>query len=120
MGCFVRLTPFDGQIEIEGIDISTIGLDDLRQRVAVVPQDPVLFGQETVRNNLDPFNEHTDEELINALLRVKLDVAPSSQADVEGYGASGTSSSISLDTQVSAGGANFSAGQAQLLCLARA
>ncbi|CEH14116.1 Multidrug resistance-associated protein/mitoxantrone resistance protein, ABC superfamily [Ceraceosorus bombacis] len=120
MGCFLRMTPFEGQIAIEGLNISSIGLDDLRQRIAVVPQDPVLFGQETVRSNLDPFNEHTDAEMIHALVRVKLDVISKSPTGTDGYGSTLTSNSISLDTPVSAGGANFSAGQAQLLCLARA
>ncbi|KAJ1931839.1 ATP-binding cassette glutathione S-conjugate transporter ycf1, partial [Kickxella alabastrina] len=53
--------PVDSQIIIDGIDISNIGLQDLRSRISIISQDPVLF-EETIRDNLDPANEYTDGE----------------------------------------------------------
>jgi ABC-type multidrug transport system fused ATPase/permease subunit len=49
----------NGHIEVDGININELGLEDLRSRLAVIPQDPVLYSG-TVRSNLDPFNTHTD------------------------------------------------------------
>ena len=66
---FIRASK--GTITIDGLDISKINLHDLRSRMAIIPQDPVLFSG-TVRSNLDAFNEHTDEELREALERVHL------------------------------------------------
>ncbi|EIW69963.1 hypothetical protein TREMEDRAFT_38635 [Tremella mesenterica DSM 1558] len=63
--------PHSGRIILDGIDITSIGVDDLRSRITYIPQDAVLFSG-TVRDNLDPFNEHTDEELQDALRRVNV------------------------------------------------
>lgn len=110
-----------GSISIDGVDISTIGLHDLRSRLAIIPQDPVLFSG-TLRSNLDAFDDHTDTELYDALERVQL-----IQSSTAG---SGSTSPATLDTnvnmfkslssQISEGGLNLSQGQRQLLCLARA
>lgn len=97
-----RLAPIDGSIIIDSTDTKTIGLTDLRSCISIIPQEPVLFSA-TLRHNLDPFKKCTDAELWQALQQVELKDA------VE-----------SLDHVVSEGGSNFSAGQRQLVCLARA
>ncbi|GME61850.1 ATP-dependent bile acid permease [Neofusicoccum parvum] len=121
-----------GSIYIDGLDIGTIKLHDLRSRLAIIPQDPVLFSG-TVRSNIDPFGEHDDQELREALERVHL-VAPSSRPSTsssssssENLGeiadpppATNANPFSSLNTTISEGGANLSQGQRQLLCLARA
>lgn len=94
----------EGQIVVDGIDVSTIGLHDLRSRITIIPQDPVLF-QGTLRYNLDPTGSHSSEDLWAALERAHLKDA----FDEEG-----------LEFQVIEGGLNLSVGQRQLVCLARA
>jgi ABC-type multidrug transport system fused ATPase/permease subunit len=101
-----------GHITIDGIDISTIGLYDLRSRLAIIPQDPTLF-HGTVRSNLDPFDEHTDLELWSALRQADLVAADASLNDKE-------PGRIHLDLVVEEDGLNFSLGQRQLMALARA
>ncbi|KAF8977551.1 hypothetical protein BGZ46_007309 [Entomortierella lignicola] len=95
-----------GSIEIDGVDISTLGLKDLRQHLAIIPQDPTLFAG-TIRTNLDPFEEHTDNDLWEALERAHL---KAHIAALEG----------GLSFEVSQNGENFSVGQRSLICLARA
>ena len=101
-----RLAEPHGSITIDGIDTKTIGLHDVRKRMSIIPQDPVLFGG-SVRYNLDPFDEYTDTELWEALEQVQL---KSAVQQLEGQ----------LEGEVSEGGSNFSVGQRQLVCLARA
>ncbi|OBT52767.1 hypothetical protein VE04_05838 [Pseudogymnoascus sp. 24MN13] len=101
-----------GSITIDGINISTIGLHDLRSRLAIIPQDPTLF-KGTIRSNLDPFNEHTDLELWSALRQSDL-VSADASLDDKAPGR------IHLDGVVEEEGLNFSLGQRQLMALARA
>jgi ABC-type multidrug transport system fused ATPase/permease subunit len=118
----------EGSITIDGLDISKLKLQALRSRLAIIPQDPVLFSG-TVRSNLDAFNEHTDAELREALQRVHLISAPTSR-DEQTSGAESspptstenqnTNPFASLTSPITEGGLNLSQGQRQLLCLARA
>ncbi|XP_056226970.1 ATP-binding cassette sub-family C member 4-like [Seriola aureovittata] len=101
-----RLSEPQGKIYVDGILTSEIGLHDLRQRMSIIPQDPVLFTG-SMRKNLDPFNQHKDEELWNALQEVQL---KSVVEELPGK----------LETVLAESGSNFSVGQRQLVCLARA
>ncbi|KAG9032385.1 hypothetical protein FRB95_001506 [Tulasnella sp. JGI-2019a] len=104
-------------IVLDGVDVSTIGLDDLRGNITIVSQDVALFSG-TVRSNLDPFNEHTDAECWDVLARCHL-VQPVSGGDESDE--PGRKAAISgLSQAVSASGSSFSAGERQLLALARA
>jgi ABC-type multidrug transport system fused ATPase/permease subunit len=114
-----------GAIYIDGIDISKIKLADLRARLAIIPQDPVLFSG-TIRSNLDPFDERTDYELNEALRRVHLidstaatPITPSSSSTPI-PGNANTNIFRSLSSPIAESGQNLSQGQRQLLCLARA
>ncbi|KAF9566632.1 hypothetical protein EC968_003681 [Mortierella alpina] len=106
MALFRLVEPSQGTMEIDGVDICKIGLFDLRTRLAIIPQDPVLFSG-TIRSNLDPFEKCTDQELWEVLER----------SDLKNYV---TSCEGGLDSQVTEFGENLSVGQRQLLCLARA
>lgn len=143
LALFRFLEAQSGSITIDGVDISKIKLHDLRSRLAIIPQDPVLFSG-TVRSNLDPFEQHSDAELRDALARVHLlDPAiysaqpsgsatpvPRSQTTMTSSdhtlvetGAStpvNQNTTIGLTTRISESGLNLSQGQRQLLCLARA
>ncbi|KAF9973901.1 hypothetical protein BGZ73_002829 [Actinomortierella ambigua] len=151
LSLFRFVEPTAGSIHIDGINICDIGLDDLRSRLTIIPQDPMLF-KGTIRSNLDPFGNHEDAELWETLRRVHLigpatagpassnqDTAVSSSAnslrDEAGASAAGSGTATpvagsgnnavhvsfsSLDNPVSEGGTNFSQGQRQLLCMARA
>lgn len=112
MSTLFRLVELSGgQITIDGLDIATIGLHDLRSRLAIIPQDPTLF-RGTIRSNLDPFNEHQDLALWHALRQADLVGTEQEMSDESGR--------IHLDTPVEDEGLNFSLGQRQLLALARA
>uniref|UniRef100_A0A8C8B882 Canalicular multispecific organic anion transporter 1 n=1 Tax=Otus sunia TaxID=257818 RepID=A0A8C8B882_9STRI len=105
--CLFRLLEAaGGSILIDEVDIATIGLHDLRQNLTIIPQDPVLFTG-TLRMNLDPFDQYTDEEVWKALELAHLKTYV--QDLPEG-----------LLHLVSEGGENLSVGQRQLVCLARA
>ncbi|GAB7359206.1 hypothetical protein MBLNU230_g5865t1 [Neophaeotheca triangularis] len=112
MSTLFRLSELSGgSIKIDGIDIASIGLADLRSRLAIIPQDPTLF-KGSIRSNLDPFNEHSDLDLFNALRQADLIDEHQKIEDENGR--------IHLDTVVEDEGLNFSLGQRQLLALARA
>lgn len=96
----------EGRILIDGVDISSIGLHDLRGRLTIIPQDPVLFSG-TLRMNLDPFDKFTDQEIWNVLELSHLKDFASGLEE-------------KLNYEVAEGGENLSVGQRQLLCLARA
>ncbi|XP_074657445.1 ATP-binding cassette subfamily C member 4-like [Tubulanus polymorphus] len=101
-----RLAEPSGAIIIDGVDITKIQLHKLRKQISIIPQDPVLFSG-TVRRNLDPFKSHSDEALWKSLEEVQL---KSAIDDLSG----------GLESEICQGGSNFSVGQRQLICLARA
>lgn len=125
-----RLSKVEGVIEIDGIDTGAIALEDLRRNISIIPQDPVLFSG-TLRRNLDPFNEFSDKLLWEVLEEVTeptikyqdpifseilyrylcLQVELKDAATATGNG---------LDNRVLDRGSNYSVGQRQLICLARA
>ncbi|EEU35999.1 uncharacterized protein NECHADRAFT_49776 [Fusarium vanettenii 77-13-4] len=109
LALFRFLEARSGSISIDGVDISKIPLSDLRSRLSIIPQHPVLFSG-TIRSNLDPFGQLTDVQLYEALARVGL-INP----------ASSNNSNIfrDLSSPVSESGGNLSQGQQQLLCIAR-
>lgn len=148
LALFRFLEARQGSIHIDGIDISKINLHDLRSRLAIIPQDPVLFSG-TIRSNLDAFDEHTDAELRDALERVQLirgtgghlsrrddsdddDGMNEATGNDHGTAANQPANTTTTDTnntdnifnslssKISEGGLNLSQGQRQLLCLARA
>ncbi|XP_075701953.1 ATP-binding cassette sub-family C member 3 [Rhinoderma darwinii] len=105
--CLFRiLEAAEGIIKIDGVNISEIGLHNLRSMLTIIPQDPVLFSG-TLRMNLDPFEKYSEDELWKALELSNLKKFVSSQTE-------------KLDYECSEGGENLSVGQRQLVCLARA
>ncbi|XP_048451624.1 ATP-binding cassette sub-family C member 8-like [Rhincodon typus] len=97
---------FEGCIKVDGLDISSVTLDHLRQSISIIPQDPILFNG-TIRFNLDPDSVHSDDELWEALEVAQL--KPMVSELPEG-----------LNTLMTEGSENFSLGQRQLFCIARA
>lgn len=95
-----------GKVIMDGIETGTIGTADLRSKISIIPQDPVVF-QGTVRYNLDPLNKHSDQELWQAL----------ETSDMKGYI---QQQEDGLDSLISAQGENLSVGQRQMICLSRA
>uniref|UniRef100_A0A8C6UBB9 ABC-type glutathione-S-conjugate transporter n=1 Tax=Neogobius melanostomus TaxID=47308 RepID=A0A8C6UBB9_9GOBI len=106
LGIFRILEAAKGKIFVDGVNIADIGLHDLRSRITIIPQDPVLFSG-SLRMNLDPFDTYSDEEVWSALELAHLKNFVSNLPDKLGY-------------ECSEGGENLSLGQRQLVCLARA
>ncbi|XP_055606093.1 ATP-binding cassette sub-family C member 4-like [Uranotaenia lowii] len=102
IGALFRLAPIEGKILVDGIDTGVVCLESLRSKISIIPQDPVLFSA-TIRYNLDPFNLYDDDSIWRAINEVELKSA------ING-----------LDYMVTESGTNFSVGQRQLICLARA
>lgn len=103
---FRFVEPEHGSIEIDGVDIASVPLGTLRRALAIIPQDPTLF-LGTIRSNLDRYNLSSDVEVWTSLRRVHLDQHIRSLPR-------------GLNSMVTEGGLNFSQGQRQLLCMARA
>ncbi|KAM3358614.1 putative ABC transporter C family member 15 [Capsicum galapagoense] len=102
---FRVVEPSEGCILVDGIDISKIGLQDLRSKLSMIPQDPTLFDG-TIRTNLDPLLQHTDQEIWEVLQKCHL--ADIVKQDIR-----------LLDAPVEEDGENLSVGQRQIVCLAR-
>ncbi|XP_057486245.1 ABC transporter C family member 3-like [Actinidia eriantha] len=102
---FRIVDPAAGQVLIDGISISSIGLHDLRSRLSIIPQDPTMF-EGTVRSNLDPLEEYTDDQIWEALDKCQL-------------GDEVRMKEGKLDSTVAENGENWSMGQRQLVCLGR-
>ncbi|KAJ0249367.1 ABC transporter type 1 [Hirschfeldia incana] len=102
---FRIVEPSAGEIRIDGVNILTIGLHDLRLRLSIIPQDPTMF-EGTVRSNLDPLEDYTDDQIWEALDKCQL-------------GDEVRKKELKLDSPVSENGENWSMGQRQLVCLGR-
>jgi len=99
IGLLFRLVEFDGLVSIDGVDIKSLGLHDLREKIAIIPQDPILFSG-TIRSNLDPFKEYNDHQIWDILRSVKMHEMILS---MDGQ----------LDAQLTSNGGNLSVGQRQ-------
>ncbi|KAF8512318.1 hypothetical protein BU17DRAFT_77408 [Hysterangium stoloniferum] len=106
----LRGIPTEGQVIFDNIPIHSVNLNTLRSSITIIPQVPELLSG-TLRENLDPFSEHSDATLYDALRVAGLFSLQDENSDP---------SSITLDSVISGGGGNFSVGQRQILALARA
>ncbi|XP_053204533.1 ATP-binding cassette sub-family C member 4-like isoform X2 [Panonychus citri] len=106
LSCLFRIVEPKGSITIDKVNIMSLGLDTLRKKISIIPQEAVLFAG-TIRYNLDPFKEHSDAEIWEALGDVQL------RETVDEFNGK-------LEYEIREGGSNFSVGQRQLVCLARA
>ena len=106
LSLFRLIEPASGKIVIDSLDVTQIGLHELRSKLTIIPQDPVLFSG-TLRTNLDPFGQYTDDQLWMAIEHSHLKDFVKSQEN-------------QLEHKIFEGGENLSIGQRQLICLARA
>ena len=102
----VQETTYDAPLTIDEVDVMRIGLRDLRTKLGIIPQSPVLFSG-TIRSNMDPFGYYTDEEIYDALDKCRMKDTVDNMTD-------------GLQSAVAEYGENLSQGQRQLLCLGRA
>lgn len=113
----------DGKIFIDNLNIADLGLFELRSKLAIIPQDPVLF-RGTIRKNLDPFGEKTDEELWKSLVRggaiAVEDLEETKKQQPDDNGSHSKMHKFHLEQKVEEEGGNFSLGEKQLLALTRA
>lgn len=101
-----------GSIQIDGLDIGLLKLDDLRQKITVIPQDPTLFTG-TLRFNIDPLGKLPDDEILNLMERAGLSDVLTRQSIDENLGKN------SLDLEITENGGNLSSGEKQLICICR-
>ena len=97
---------YQAPLSLDGVDIMRVGLFDLRTKIGIIPQLPVLFSG-TIRSNMDPFNSYSDSDIWAALEKCKMKQFVEEMTD-------------GLDSRVAEYGSNLSQGQRQLLCLGRA
>ncbi|ERN09041.1 hypothetical protein AMTR_s02462p00000820, partial [Amborella trichopoda] len=102
---FRLVEPASGKILIDGLDVCSIGLRDLRNKLSIIPQEPTLF-KGTIRSNLDPLGVYSDHEIWEAIEKCQLKTTIQGLPNL-------------LDSTVSDEGGNWSAGQRQLFCLGR-
>ncbi|WVF68119.1 hypothetical protein IAT40_002882 [Kwoniella sp. CBS 6097] len=111
VAAIMRMVSVDGKIEVDGVDLRNVGIDTIRSRIGIIPQDAFLF-EGTVRENLDPLSAHSDSHLNSLMSLIHADpLLPSTQSMKDKF---------KLDAAVSNEGSNFSAGEKQLLALIRA
>lgn len=106
-------------IRCHQLDIAKVSIEHVRQRISLVPQEPSLFAG-TLRENLDPFGEHSDAACLAALQRAHLDPGPASVTADASHETEQPAQADLLERPVAAGGTNWSAGQRQLIAVARA
>ena len=106
LGLFRLVEAAGGKILIDNKDTSLMGLHDLRKQITIIPQDPVIFSG-SIRKNLDPFDDYTDDQVWKSLQQSHLSTYISGKEE-------------GLEHAITEGGENLSVGQRQLLCLARA
>ncbi|KAJ2379264.1 ATP-binding cassette glutathione S-conjugate transporter ycf1 [Coemansia sp. RSA 2607] len=124
------IEPASGSIFIDEVDVSTIGLFDLRSQISIVPQDPILF-EGTIRDNLDPKGEFTNEAIWNAVKKAHIEnlltvptgtytLNQGSNTSLPNTAPGPWIAGVGLEKWVNVDGTNFSAGQRQLISLCRA
>lgn len=110
-----------GSIKLDGVNIANIDLKRLRRSITIIPQDPTLFAG-SIRSNLDPYDEYSDEEIFTALKRVNLvstEEMEASTSEIQSNSSKNVNKFLNLESEIAEGGSNFSQGQRQLMCLAR-